>query len=165
MFLWENAEKIGALSAAAGVLLSFFALGFASGQISSGRATRREATAKDVWRTYERLSFENPRISRPDEFQLIDDAGQFNGSPEEFVKYRWYVSIMFLACEEILDSYKGRKDWNDAVAGQIRKHRKFLRSQRFTQSTTNIATRNNRLNSIITSVLAEGDGHDRKDKL
>ena len=133
-FLWDNAEKIGALSTAVAVIFSAFALGFGAGQIAAGRSTQREATAKEVWRSFEQLSFENPKLSFPREAGIIAEDGTVNGDLEERTRYLWYVSIMMLACEEVLTSYGGRGDWAAAVEAQFVRHQLYLRSAHFRES-------------------------------
>ncbi len=133
-WIWDNSGRIGDLSQAVGVCLTLFALGFAAGQIASGRVSQREATAKEVWRDYELLGLQHPDLALPDSGDCDADAEAFQGSREKFKKYRWYVSFMLLACEEILLCTRNREDWLSAIERQIRRHKDYIGSDFFRKS-------------------------------
>ena len=84
MFLWENAEKFGNLAQLVLTAAAVIALGFAYLQVRSAEKSQREATAKEIYRDYLMVAFENPELASPDDDnqKIIRDD-----------KYRWFVAV------------------------------------------------------------------------
>jgi hypothetical protein len=99
--------------------VAVFALGVAYVQITAGRESQREATAKDVFRDYLCLSFENPEYGTPSK----------NLNQNE--KYRWFVAVALNACDEIAISVLPDESWQKVIRGVLVLHREYLVSAEF----------------------------------
>jgi hypothetical protein len=98
-------------------------------QVSSGRATQREATAHGWFHDYEVRCFENPRFANPELAKIDFVEGTFDGEKESFEKYEWFVSLMLNAGEAILN-VRPTSDWKNSVKSQIKFHHAYLNSDR-----------------------------------
>jgi hypothetical protein len=120
-WIWDNAEKIGSLSQVVTTLIASIAVFLAFWQVTAARRAQREATAKSLYRDYLKLAFENPTLAIP---------GSENKKLIEQDDYRWFVSILLNACDEIL--YCIDDDiWRTVVATELRYHTLYLRSKFF----------------------------------
>jgi hypothetical protein len=99
--------------------VAVFALAVAYVQITAARESQREATAKDVFRDYLRLSFENPEYGAPSKNLNQDE------------KYRWFVAVALNACDEIASSVLPDESWQKVIRGVLVLHRKYLVSAEF----------------------------------
>src|ERR1700689_3100047 len=95
-WILANAEKLGGLATVGTLIVAVIALGFAYQQIQETRDVQSQATAKDVYRDYLNLAFENPAYSNPTKFIKAPNGGGWNNK-EEWIKdekYRWFVAFM-----------------------------------------------------------------------
>jgi hypothetical protein len=118
-WFWNNAEKIGNLAQVFIAVLASVALIFTYLQIAAARRGQHEATAKEIYRGYLEVAFENPELAIP--------------SPETDIssdKYRWFVSILLNACDELL---YGTTDpvWRTVVSTEVKYHERYLGSREF----------------------------------
>ena len=121
-WLWENAENLGALAQLVLTVIALGALAFAYLQIRFAQRSQREATAKEIYRDYLRLSFDNPNLASPDEGdqKIIADY-----------KYRWFAAVMLNACEEILEVFATDITWREVVLAEMEYHKRYLHSKFF----------------------------------
>ncbi len=120
-WVWDNADKIGNISQMVTTLIAIGAVGLAYWQVTAARRAQREATAKDLYRDYLRLAFENPKLAVPDpeDEKLIQQE-----------KYRWFASILLNACDEIL--YCIDDDvWRSVIITELGYHTSYLQSKFF----------------------------------
>ena len=120
MWVWEHADKIGNLSQ---VFLALFTVGtvfFAYYQITSSRASQREATAMQLYKDYLVLSFQHPEYANPERKKTITEY-----------KYRWFVSVLLNACDEILVCVPADVDWRRIIAAELEYHEDYLGSRYF----------------------------------
>jgi hypothetical protein len=122
MWIWEHAERLGSLAQLALTFIAVIALVFAYLQIRSSQQSQQQATAKEIYRDYLRLSFDNPSLASPkdDDQEIISDY-----------RYRWFVAVMLNACEEILATFGNDDTWNNVVLAEMEYHKTYLHSQFF----------------------------------
>jgi len=121
MWLWEQAEKLGALAQLALTITAVGALGFAYLQIRGAQRSQREATARDVYRDYLRLAFEHPTLATPEGGRKIIQND----------KYRWFVAITLNACEEIHEVFEDDDTWREVILAEMEYHVPYLKSKFF----------------------------------
>jgi hypothetical protein len=132
-WLWENAEKLGALATVLAALVGILALAYADYQIKEARKIARETNAYELWREYQRHAFENPKLADPS-LRLADfdyEALTIDGSPELFQQYERFIDFVLNACEEI---FTRSEEWKLSVRDQIKLHRGYLESAHFLKS-------------------------------
>src|SRR6476660_3155661 len=122
MWIWEHADKIGHLSEAALAIFAMCTVVFAYVQISAARASQREATAMVSYKDYLLLSFRYPEYANPKKKVITEN------------KYRWFVSVLLNACDEILNSVPKDPDWKCIVAAELEYHAPYLNSRYFLDS-------------------------------
>jgi hypothetical protein len=131
-WVMENAEKLGGLATVGTMIIALCALVFAIIQIWVARTSQREATAKDTYRDYLRLAFENPKYANPEKFIALGDGGwKEDGDWIQDERYRWFVAFMLNSCDEILWSQAGDKIWRHVILEDLRFHKSYLRSREF----------------------------------
>jgi hypothetical protein len=81
------------------------------------RFSERE-TAHGVYRKYLELAIQNPRFATED-----ISLGTFEG--EERTKYRLFVAMLLIACEEILERDPGA-EWQKTISRQLKRHTAYL---------------------------------------
>jgi hypothetical protein len=121
-WIWENADKLGALATVATATIAVIALIFAAKQIAAGKASQREATAKDIYRDYLKLAFEHPDFAYPGERDLKQDN-----------EYRWFVAFMLNSCDEITECLPGNELWRKTILEDLRLHTDYLNSRQFSE--------------------------------
>ena len=119
-WILENADKVGALATVATAIVAGIALIFAAKQIAAGKASQREATAKDIYRDYLKLAFENPDFAHPGDRAFKEDN-----------KYRWFVAFMLNSCDEITECLPGSELWRKTILEDLRLHKDYLKSPQF----------------------------------
>jgi hypothetical protein len=62
-WIFEHAERLGGLASVIAAFIALLASGIAIWALPSGRSSQRELTAKDIYRDYLKLAFENPEIA------------------------------------------------------------------------------------------------------
>ena len=97
--------------------------------------SQREATAKDIYRDYLKLAFENPEFANPSEF--FWDLSSLKKNEQ----YRWFVAFMLNSCDEIarselrgkgwreiisLDDTKKREGWRKTILLDLQMHKEYL---------------------------------------
>jgi hypothetical protein len=131
-WIWENAERVGALLTAVAAVA---ALIYAHLQISEGRRAERQANAHELWRDYLKLAFDHPKLADP-RLQLAKfdyDNLTVDGSAKLFQKYEWFAGGLLDAFVEILDVIPS-KEWQMTIKSQLQLHRDYLLSSHFRNS-------------------------------
>jgi hypothetical protein len=109
-------EDVGGGATAIGVLVAVIAAAITYGQYIGGRQIQKEATAKQVYSNYLQLAIEHPSFA----------SGFFPADPAEKERYKWFVSYMLNACEQILDATSDDKEWRDCGRAQIEFHKNYM---------------------------------------
>jgi hypothetical protein len=99
--------------------IALFALKIAYVQIVASRESQREATAKDVFRDYLQIAFENPNYATPNPRSKDDE------------KYKWFVAVTLNACDEIAGTVFPDPVWRHVVRGVVKLHEDYLVSAEF----------------------------------
>jgi hypothetical protein len=110
-------------------------------------ALQNRNSALQSYGGYLKLAFENPEFARPD-----DDWDEISKSPARFRKYRWFVSIMLLAFEEIINFDPTDPEWELAILWQLRYHTRYTRTEYFKAQ---MEMHDPRLQAMINKVNAE----------
>jgi hypothetical protein len=90
-------------------------------QFRAGAEGQRQATAIATWQNYLQLALQHPDLSLPSAH--LSGAGE--GS-EEHSRYRWFVSTMLFAGEQVLDAHPGDSARETTVKAQLTLHRRHL---------------------------------------
>jgi len=123
-WIFENAEKLGGLATVITAIVAVAAAIFAWRTIESSRASQQEATAKDIYRDYLRLAFDNPKLANPRAFENPERLKQDE-------KYRWFVAFMLNSCDEIARSQPEDNSWRKAIIEDLKFHVDYLKSSQF----------------------------------
>ena len=91
----------------------------------SDRKAQNRNNALQSYGAYLKVAFDNPDLARPDDWEKIKN------DRAAYKKYRWFVSIMLLAFEEVINFAPLDKEWRQAIALQIRYHVPYLREPYF----------------------------------
>ena len=81
---------------------SSLALWFGIEQIRSSREDSREATAKQIWKDYHLHGIQYSELANPDFSKLDYEKEEYDGDRGKFYDYQWFVSLMLLACDEVI---------------------------------------------------------------
>jgi len=114
-------EDIGGGATAIGVFVALVAAIITYFQYSGSRGIQREATAKQFYGKYLELTIEHPDLA----------SGKHSSEALDSEKYEWFVSYLLNACEQIVESAPGDKEWCDWVKGQIKYHKRYICDHRF----------------------------------
>ncbi len=90
------------------------------------RKSQREATAKDIYRDYLKLAFQNPKFADPNAF---DDQADLSKNEE----YRWFVAFMLNSCDEIARIKSRDKNWRKTIRLDLGMHMEYLKSRQFVE--------------------------------
>lgn len=113
-------------------IVSCVAAIFAVIQIRAARAASREAAAKEAFRQYLLLCFENPRYANG-EFDKLDQNDRNS--------YHCFRILMLNSLEEIVH-YGGNDElWNATAKRHLTKHAEHLSSKDFIQNERNVYTK------------------------
>lgn len=124
-----SVNSVADLAALATAFIALIGLVFAIVQIRSNQASQREATAKEIWMSYELRAFDYPRFNNPQAAAVDHEAQTFDGDFDKYMQYESFVSFVLLACDEALRL--GGKDWENAVDDNLMLHWDYLGSPRF----------------------------------
>jgi hypothetical protein len=127
-WIFENAEKLGGLATVGAMIAALCALVFALIQILEARSSQREATAKDIYRDYLKLAFDNPEFANPAEGGWKDKGEWIKDE-----KYRWFVTFMLNSCDEISRSKPRDKTWRKVIQTEFDLHKDYLKSREFNE--------------------------------
>jgi hypothetical protein len=91
-------------------------------QLRSSEKSQKEATAKEIFKEYLLIAFEHPAFS-------VMDSSVLKVKPDglEFERYKWFVSYMLFACEEILDLFPNSKEWTETIERNLGYHKNYLK--------------------------------------
>jgi hypothetical protein len=87
----------------------------------NARNSQREGTAKDIYRDYLKLAFQNPKFADP-EADLSENK-----------EYRWFVAFMLNSCDEIARIKSRDKNWRKTIRLDLRMHAEYLKSPQFVE--------------------------------
>jgi hypothetical protein len=119
-WIFENAEKLGGLATVVAALVALLAICIAIWALISGRNSQREATAKDIYRDYLKLAFDNPEIAA---------ARRADSAQEE--KYEWFVAFLLTSCDEIVRIMPRDKTWREGICIDLKPHLDYFESEAF----------------------------------
>jgi hypothetical protein len=92
-------------------------------QVHRNRAFQKENTAKGVYRDYLKMAVENPILADGDLKQIKDG--------KRMEQYRWFVSYLLWACEEIITFAPNDPQWKEDVESQLGYHLEYLSGDEF----------------------------------
>lgn len=104
----------GNLSQMVSALAATLALAFVAYQITQIEVNGRKANARQVYLSYSNASLRYPQYIRPDYAAIKAD-------PLKFQQYKWYVSQMLFAYDEILSSV-GDPSWLSSFEYELPPH-------------------------------------------
>jgi hypothetical protein len=147
----DLAASIQAYAESFTALMALVALGAGVIQIFYVRVGNRN-NAESLWREYERLALDHPRMAKPEESVVDMSIKPFDGSHEKFTRYEYFVSILLWAGESILQVYNRQYDWKASVGDEIALHEIYLTSEYFKPSLDRTTKR--RMRELITKKFA-----------
>ena len=116
-FWWQRYGTLAQMAQAGVALLGFVAILF---QINEIRTNNRSASARQAFLGYTDLAFKNPKFAQPD-YEKIKSAGR-----DEQVQYESFVTYLLYACEEAINAFSGKKEWQASCDYDLRPHLPFL---------------------------------------
>jgi hypothetical protein len=145
----ESAIKIAPLLAASATavtaIVAIAALCIAATQIKAARKSQREATAKDIYRDYLKLAFENPAYADP------RVSGEWDQEKADWLvdqKYRWFVAFALNSCDEAVDL----PNWREVILTELKFHEDYLSSVQFKEEDGGWKVYSDKLKDIWESV-------------
>ncbi|MCL6272154.1 hypothetical protein M3P05_19725 [Sansalvadorimonas sp. 2012CJ34-2] len=127
-------------------LVTALAIFVAVRQINAAKIENKRAIAHAAYDRYLDLCFENTHFScgytTPSDTENDDN-----------LKYRWFVSKMLFAFEQILDVYADDEEWINTIESQLSRHKSHLAHS----STVNGGEWSEQLKSLINKVI---DSHE-----
>ena len=134
------------------LIAALFALRYGIKQVQSSREDSHEATAKEIWKDYHLHGIQYSELANPDFSKLDYKKQEYDGDRVKFYDYQWFVSLMLLACDEVL-RLRGGSDWERIVKNNIRYHLPYINSGKPFQESEEILSRE--LRSKIKEVREE----------
>ena len=116
-FWWQRYGTLAQMAQAAVALLGFVAILF---QINEIRFNNRAASARQAFLGYTDLAFKNPKFAQPD-YERIKA-----GSRDEQVQYESFVTYLLYACEEAINAFAGKREWQASCDYDLKPHLPFL---------------------------------------
>ena len=104
-----SVEDWGAAANVAMAAAAVAALWYAFVQVRSSREDLHEATAKEIWMQYHLNGIQYPKLANPDLSKLDYKKMEYDVDAAKFHDYKWFVSFMLLACDELLRLGGGAK--------------------------------------------------------
>ena len=129
-FWWQKYGTLAQMAQAAVALLGFVAILF---QINEIRSNNRAATARQAFLGYTDLAFKNPKFSGAD-YDTIKA-----GSRDEQVQYENFVSYFLYACEEAIEAFADKREWQASSDYDLKPHLPFL-SEKYNAEPAYLAT-------------------------
>ena len=112
-------QKAGNLSQIGSALAAICALGFIAYQVSQIEVNSRKANARQVYLAYSNAGLKYPQYLRP------TDYGAIRSDPVKFEQYKWYVTQMMFAYDEMI-SAAGDQSWVKSFDYELPDHRALL---------------------------------------
>src|SRR5437588_4320528 len=116
-FWWQRYGTLAQMAQATVALLGFVAILF---QINEIRANNRAASARAAFLGYTDLAFKNPKFSYPD-YDAIKA-----GSLDQRTQYESFVSYFLYACEETINAFADKREWQASCDYDLKPHLPFL---------------------------------------
>ena len=117
IFWWQKHGTLAQMAQAAVALLGFVAILF---QINEIRFNNRAASARQAYLGLTDLAFKNPKFAQPD-YEAIKA-----GSRDEQVQYESFVTYFLYACEEAIDAFAAKREWQASCDYDLKPHLPFL---------------------------------------
>lgn len=117
---------ISAISDAITASVAILAVLVAIKQLKTSHEDQKITAAKELYRNYLQLAFENPRFSSPSYPKDNPSFPEIKNNPIEFEQYEFYVSNFLFAAEEILRIDRS-DDWTKTIIAQMKYHALYLR--------------------------------------
>lgn len=137
---WGNISQITAATVA------ILALAGAAYQVSEIRANSRETNARQIFRNYLELAFNNPKYSKPN-YDALKKAGG-----DEYERYSWFVTNLLYACEEIGASFPKDEAWRSSCKDSLSSHARYLCD---TSEQDDLSAYNLWLQNLVKEVMAK----------
>jgi hypothetical protein len=116
-FWWQSYGTLAQMAQASVALLGFVAILF---QINVIASNHRETSARQAFLGYTDLAFKNPQFSHPD-YDSIKA-----GSSDQKNQYESFVSYFLYACEEAVDAFADKREWQASCNYDLKPHLAFL---------------------------------------
>ena len=116
-FWWQKYGTLAQMAQASVALLGFVAILF---QINEIRANNRAASARAAFLGYTDLAFKNPKFSYPD-YEAIKA-----GPLDQRTQYESFVSYFLYACEETINAFADKREWQASCDYDLKPHLPFL---------------------------------------
>jgi hypothetical protein len=128
-----NPDIVSAVANVVTASAALVAIVIAVRQLHSSREVQKEATAKELYKDYLLLAFQNPNYSSPSYPIASPTYPSLKTDKETFEQYEFYVSNMLFAIEEIHRLTDG-DDWTEVLTDQIKYHALYLKENRIKES-------------------------------
>src|ERR1700712_1147165 len=116
-FWWQKYGTLAQMAQAGVALLGFVAILF---QINEIRTNNRAASARAAFLGYTDLAVKNPKFSYPD-YDTIKAS-----SRDERTQYESFVSYFLYACEETINAFADKREWQASCDYDLKPHLPFL---------------------------------------
>lgn len=110
------------------IVLPIIAIVVAVWQINVGRDAQKEATAKQIWREYLSLTFNNASLARVKKQELCE--WKHDKESEKYEKYAYFVGHLLFSSEEIFLSTKRSEGWVATLKDELALHADYLCSEK-----------------------------------
>ncbi|MGI2198599.1 hypothetical protein [Shewanella baltica] len=117
---WNQRTDI--ITAAVAVIALFFAWY----QVRAARKESRRATAYAAYDNYLKLCLDNQSFAMGTESEIKNDD-------KNYLKYKWFVTNMLFAFEQVLEVCKDDPTWEKTVTSQLRRHKWHLEHSKSVQ--------------------------------
>lgn len=109
-----------------GVIIGFITVVIAFEQLKSSKNESRLTNAKQIYKDYLLLAFNNPEFSSLDK----NDYFKLKCEKEKYEKYEFFVSYMLFVSEEILELTEYDNNWENTLKTQIKYHYYYLNEKK-----------------------------------
>lgn len=107
--LWVNWATIAA------PIIAGLAIGIALYQLKESRKESRRSSAYAIYTDYLQLCFDHQKYSCGFTIESSSDEDELN-------QYRWFITRMLFAFEQILDVYSDDEEWVTTIKSQLKRH-------------------------------------------
>ncbi|HZP77147.1 MAG TPA: hypothetical protein VFB45_13460 [Pseudolabrys sp.] len=114
-----NSTKFGNYSQVASAVIASLALTGAAYQIATIRSNTRETAARQMFRSYLDLAFNNPKFSSPDYDALKKNT-------VDLERYGWFVDNLLFTCEEVVAAFSSDKTWRATCEEHVGYHLRYI---------------------------------------
>ena len=124
-WIWTNSGKLAELATVIAAVVAIVAIFFGWRQFTAQVHLQREATAKSIFRDYLMAAVDYPRFASPHLCEIDYKKETFDGEAETYQRYTWFVSVLLLASDQILQ-IKPTETWMRSIKVQLAYHWRYL---------------------------------------